>query len=321
MTMPNEGGVPSSSPGPPARVSDGVPAASPSGKQSEAPHRGVPGGRLPGPAQRPATADPLPAPAFDSHCHLDIMGLPVPDVLAAARAARIDRVITVGIDLESSRWSARCAEEYDGVYAAVAIHPNDTAAATDGGGAAAADDVLTEIEALASLPQVRAVGETGLDYYRDSSDPELQREWFRAHIGIAKRTGKALMIHDREAHEDVLRILAEEGPPDKVVFHCFSGDERMAKRCAELGYVMSFAGNLTFASAQNLRDAAAAAPADLLLVETDAPFLTPVPHRGKPNSPALVAHTARRLAEVKDMDVAELCAMVTATGERVFGPW
>jgi TatD DNase family protein len=272
------------------------------------------------PARRsgPATADPLPAPAFDSHCHLDIMGLPVPGVLEAARAARIDRVITVGIDLESSRWSAGCAEEYDGVYAAVAIHPNDTSSAA---AVAAPDDVLAEIETLAGLPQVRAVGETGLDYYRDSSDPELQREWFRAHIGIAKRTGKALMIHDREAHEDVLRILAEEGPPDKVVFHCFSGDERMAKRCAEAGYVMSFAGNLTFSSAQNLRDAAAAAPADLVLVETDAPFLTPVPHRGKPNSPALVSHTARRLAEVKGMDLAELCAQVTATGERIFGPW
>jgi TatD DNase family protein len=266
----------------------------------------------------PATADPLPAPAFDSHCHLDLMGLPVPGVLEAARAARIDRVITVGIDLESSRWSARCAEEYGGVYAAVAIHPNDTSSAA---AVAAPDDVLAEIETLAGLPQVRAVGETGLDYYRDSSDPELQREWFRAHIGIAKGTGKALMIHDREAHDDVLRILAEEGPPDKVVFHCFSGDERMAKRCAEAGYVMSFAGNLTFSSAQNLRDAAAAAPADLILVETDAPFLTPVPHRGKPNSPALVSHTARRLAEVKGMDLAELCTMVTATGERTFGPW
>ena len=277
----------------------------------------------PGPARRsgPPAADPLPVPAFDGHCHLDIMGQPVPEVLEEARAARIDRVITVGIDLESSRWSARCAEQYDGVYAAVAIHPNDTAAATDGGGAAAAEDVLAEIETLAGLPQVRAVGETGLDYYRDSSDPELQREWFRAHIAIAKRTGKALMIHDREAHEDVLRILAEEGPPDKVVFHCFSGDERMAKRCAEAGYVMSFAGNLTFASAQNLRDAAAAAPADLVLVETDAPFLTPVPYRGKPNAPALVSHTARRLAEVKGMDLAELCAMVWATGERTFGPW
>jgi TatD DNase family protein len=272
------------------------------------------------PARRsgPPAADPLPAPAFDSHCHLDIMGRPVPDVLEAARAARIDRVITVGIDLESSRWSARCAEEYEGVCAAVAIHPNDTSSAA---AVAAPDDVLAEIETLAGLPQVRAVGETGLDYYRDSSDPEVQREWFRAHIGIAKRTGKALMIHDREAHEDVLRILAEEGPPDRVVFHCFSGDERMAKRCAEAGYVMSFAGNLTFGSAQNLRDAAAAAPADLVLVETDAPFLTPVPYRGKPNSPALVSHTARRLAEVKGMDLAELCAMVTATGERIFGPW
>ena len=274
----------------------------------------------PGPARRsgPPAAGPLPAPVFDSHCHLDIMGLPVPDVLEAARAARIDRVITVGIDLESSRWSARCAEEYDGVYAAVAIHPNDTSSAA---AVAAPDDVLAEIETLAGLPQVRAVGETGLDYYRDHSDPEFQREWFRAHIGIARRTGKALMIHDREAHEDVLRILAEEGPPDKVVFHCFSGDERMAKRCAEAGYVMSFAGNVTFSSAQNLRDAAAAAPADLVLVETDAPFLTPVPYRGKPNSPALVSHTARRLAEVKGMDLAELCAMVTATGERIFGPW
>jgi TatD DNase family protein len=269
----------------------------------------------------PATADALPAPAFDSHCHLDIMDLPVPGVLEAARAAGIERVITVGIDLESSRWSARCAEEYPGVYAAVAIHPNDTAAATEGDGAAAAGDVLAEIETLAGLPQVRAVGETGLDYYRDHSGPALQREWFRAHIGIAKRTGKALMIHDRDAHEDVLRILAEEGPPDKVVFHCFSGDEEMAKRCAEAGYVMSFAGNLTFSSARSLRDAAAAAPADLLLVETDAPFLTPVPHRGKPNSPAMVAHTIRRLAEVKDMDLAALCAQVTATGERIFGPW
>ncbi len=260
------------------------------------------------------------------------MGLPVPEVLAAAQEAGVGRVITVGIDLESSRWSARCAAEYDSVLAAVAIHPNDTAAAAGatgpGGGTgaaagdmASADAVLAEIETLAGLPQVRAVGETGLDYYRDYSDPELQREWFRAHIDIAKRTGKALMIHDRDAHEDVLRILTEQGAPDKVVFHCFSGDEQMAKRCADQGYVMSFAGNLTFASAQNLRDAAAVAPADLLLVETDAPFLTPVPFRGKPNSPALAAYTVRRLAEVKNMDLAELCAQIMATGERIFGPW
>ncbi len=292
-------------------------------KPGPAPEPSAGGPTGPGPAGastgRRSPAGALPAPAFDSHCHLDIMGLPVPDVLEAARSAGIERVITVGIDLESSRWSARCAQEYASVYAAVAIHPNDTAQATEAG--AAAGDVLAEIETLAGLPRVRAVGETGLDYYRDHADPGLQRDWFRAHIGIAKRTGKALMIHDREAHEDVLRILAEEGPPDKVVFHCFSGDEQMAKRCADQGYVMSFAGNLTFNSARSLRDAAAAAPADLLLVETDSPFLTPVPHRGKPNSPAMVAHTIRCLAEVKDMDLAALCVQVTATGERIFGPW
>ena len=181
--------------------------------------------------------------------------------------------------------------------------------------------MLAEIAALAALPQVRAVGETGLDYYRDWSDPAVQRDWFRAHIAIAKQAGKPLMIHDREAHADVLRLLDEEGAPEQVVFHCFSGDEVMAKRCAEAGYVMSFAGNVTFASAQQLRDAAAVAPADLILVETDAPFLTPVPHRGKPNSPALVAHTLRCIAEVKQLDVAELCAAITATGGRVFGLW
>ena len=166
-----------------------------------------------------------------------------------------------------------------------------------------------------------AVGETGLDYYRDHAAPDMQRWWFREHIKIAKRTGKALMIHDREAHADVLRILAEEGPPDRVVFHCFSGDVPMVKQCAEAGYVMSFAGNVTFANAQPLRDAAAAAPADLILAETDAPFLTPVPNRGKPNEPALVADTLRCLAEVKGMDLGDLCDAVTATAQRAFGPW
>jgi TatD DNase family protein len=268
----------------------------------------------------PVVTDPLPRPAFDGHTHLDIMDRPVPGVLAAARDAGIARVITVGTDLESSRWSARCAAEYGDVYAAVAIHPNDTEKAAQGSPARTAE-VLAEIEALAGLPQVKAIGETGLDYYWDDAAPAVQQDWFRAHIAIAKRTGKVLMIHDREAHEDVLRILADEGAPDRVVFHCFSGDGEMAKRCADAGYVMSFAGNLTFSSAQNLRDAAAVAPADLVLVETDAPFLTPVPWRGKPNSPALAAYTARCLAEVKNMDVAELCDQVTATGERLYGPW
>jgi TatD DNase family protein len=241
------------------------------------------------------------------------MGLPVPEVMAEARAAGIARAITVGTNLTSSRWSARCAAENDAVYAAVAIHPNDTASV--------AEEALAEIEALAGLPRVVAVGETGLDYYRDHADPSVQRWWFRRHIEIAKRAGKALMIHDREAHADVLRILEEEGPPPRVVFHCFSGDVAMVKQCAEAGYVMSFAGNVTFANAQPLRDAAAAAPPDLVLAETDAPYLTPVPNRGRPNSPAMTAYTVRCLAEVKGMDLAELCDTITATADRTFGPW
>ena len=163
--------------------------------------------------------------------------------------------------------------------------------------------------------------ETGLDYYRDYAAPELQREWFSAHIEIAKAAGKALMIHDREAHDDVLDILALQGAPEHVIFHCFSGDADMAKRCADAGYVMSFAGNVTFPSAGQLREAAAVAPPELILVETDAPYLTPVPNRGRMNGPAQVAHTLRAIADVKRMDVAELCAAVMANGHRVFGPW
>jgi TatD DNase family protein len=276
----------------------------------------------------PAPPPPLPRPALDSHTHLDMIDLPVADVLAAARAAGIVRVVTVGTTLESSRWSARCAAQHDGVYAAVAIHPNETqtvSAEVGQGvpvpGSPGAEAVLAEIEALARLPRVVAIGETGLDYYRDHAAPDVQRWWFREHIKIAKRTGQALMIHDREAHADILRILAEEGPPPRVVFHCFSGDVAMVKQCAEAGYVMSFAGNVTFTNAQPLRDAAAAAPPDLLLAETDAPYLTPVPNRGRPNEPAQAAYTLRCLAEVQGLDLADLCDTVTATAERIFGPW
>jgi TatD DNase family protein len=264
--------------------------------------------------QAPAPA-PLPAPAFDAHTHLDMLGEPVDQVLTDARQAGVACVVTVGCDIESSRWAAACAADYADVYAAVAIHPNETASAKRGEG------VLAEIASLAALPRVRAVGETGLDYYRDNSPPELQREWFRAHIEIAKAAGKPLMIHDRDAHEDVLAILAEQDPPEHVIFHCFSGDAEMAKRCAEAGYVLSFAGNVTFPSAGQLREAAAVAPAELILVETDAPFLTPVPNRGRRNAPAQVAHTLRAVAEVKRMDVEELCGVIMATGERLFGRW
>jgi TatD DNase family protein len=263
--------------------------------------------------------EPLPAEALDSHCHLEMIERPVAEVMAAARAAGITRVVTIGTDLATSRWAAQCAAVHADLYAAVAVHPNETTAAASS--PTQRTEVLAQIAELALLDRVRAIGETGLDYYRDYASPVVQRDWFRAHIAMAKQAGKALVIHDRDAHQDVLDLLEAEGPPEKVVFHCFSGDAAMAKHCAEAGYVMSFAGNITFKNAGALREAAAAAPLDLLLVETDAPFLTPVPYRGKPNSPALAAHTVRALADLKQIGVADLCAQLTATGERMFGPW
>ncbi len=271
-------------------------------------------GRPPAPAP-----EPLPGTAFDAHCHLDMIDSPVASVLAGAAAAGITGVVQVGCDLPSAAWSVACAAAFPRVHAAVAIHPNETAAVAAGAGGAAA--ALAEIARLAALPQVRAVGETGLDYYRDSAPPGLQQEMFRAHIQIAKQAAKALMIHDRDAHDDVLAILASEGPPEQVIFHCYSGDAAMAKQCAEAGYLLSFAGTVTFGSAEQLREAAALIPAELILVETDAPFLAPVPNRGRSNAPAQVAHTLRAVAAARQQDVAELCEIVSANGLRVFGPW
>jgi TatD DNase family protein len=259
----------------------------------------------------------LPEPGgFDAHTHIDMMELPVDGVLAAARAAGIRRVVNAGCDLPSSRWSVAAAQDYPEVYAAVAIHPNDTVQVDD-----RRAEVLAELAALAASPRVVAVGETGLDYYRDWSPPPVQRDWFRAHIEIARAAGKAVMIHDREAHQDVLSILDEYAPwpPDSVIFHCFSGDAAMAARCAAAGYLMSFAGNVTFKNAGSLRAAALAAPAELMLAETDAPYLTPVPYRGKPNSPALTAYTIRFLAALKNLDLAGFCAQLQSTGARAFG--
>ncbi|RJL33608.1 TatD family deoxyribonuclease [Bailinhaonella thermotolerans] len=261
----------------------------------------------------PPAPEPLAREVFDSHCHLDIQKVDVPEMVAAARAVGVRRLVTVGYDLPSSRWCAEAGRLYDDVYGAVAIHPNEAHTATD--------EVLAEIEELASRDEVRAVGETGLDYYRDWSPVEEQRRAFREHIGIAKRTGKALVIHDRDAHDDVLKVLAEEGAPDKVVFHCFSGGPDLARACADAGYFMSFAGTVTYKNAPALREAAAIAPPELILVETDAPYLPPVPYRGKTNASHLIPLTVRRIAEVKSMDEATLCEAITRNGEAVFGPW
>jgi TatD DNase family protein len=261
----------------------------------------------------PPAPDALPTPAIDSHCHLDIMGGDPADVVAAARAVGIQRVITVGIDVASSQWCAETAASYDGVLATVAIHPNEAPRTCA--------DAFDEIARLAAFPQVRAIGETGIDHYRTDEDGwSAQEESFRRHIAIAKQSGKALVIHDRDAHDDVLRVLDEEGAPERTVFHCFSGDDDVARRCADRGYVMSFAGNVTFKNAENLRAAARVAPRDLLLVETDAPFLTPMPYRGKPNAPYLVPITLRALADIRGQQLDDICAAVSATAERVFGP-
>ncbi len=272
----------------------------------------------PGIGKPPAPApEPLPGIAFDSHCHLDLIDAPVADVLEQARVAGIAWVVTVGCDVPSARWAADCAAAFADVDAAVAIHPNETARVARG--RAEQQEVLAEIARLAALPQVRAVGETGLDYYRDDAPPQVQREWFRAHIDIAKQVGKPLVIHDRDAHADVLAILAADGPPEQVIFHCYSGDAELAAQCAAAGYVLSFAGTVTFGNAHALREAAAVIPAELILAETDAPFLTPSPNRGKSNAPAQVASTVRALAAVRQLDVAKLCAVIEANGERIFG--
>lgn len=264
-------------------------------------------------APYPPSPEPLPFPAFDAHTHLDVLDMASEEAVASATAVGVTRMVTVGTDLPSSRWSVECARLHDAVYAAVAIHPNDSGDITE--------NILADIAHLAAESPVRAVGETGLDYYRDWADPAAQRRSFRAHIEIAKNTGKALMIHDRDAHDDVLQILEADGPPERVIFHCFSGDAELARLCAARGYYMSFAGNVTFTNATALREAAEAAPPELMLVETDAPYLTPVPHRGKPNAPYLIPYTLRFLAGLKGADVAAFAERLDLNGRAVFGDW
>ncbi|MYS84577.1 TatD family hydrolase [Embleya scabrispora] len=279
----------------------------------------------------PPVPEPLRVPVWDAHTHLDLQEGSVADALSAAAEAGVDTLVQVGIDVPSSVWAAETAAAHERVHATVALHPNEAPRIVLGdpdgwsgqrrapGGGAALDAALAEIDRLAALPHVRGIGETGLDYFRTGDEGVAdQQESFRRHIEIAKRHRKPLVIHDREAHADVLRILAEEGAPERVVFHCFSGDAELAKTCAELGYVMSFAGNVTYPSAQPLRDALAVAPIDLILVETDAPFLTPVPFRGRPNAPYLVPITVRAMAEVKGLAEDELAGALAANAERTF---
>ncbi|UWZ37413.1 TatD family hydrolase [Dactylosporangium roseum] len=273
----------------------------------------------------PPAPDPLPVPVLDSHTHIDITlredgdGGPatVAEAVAAARAAGVDRLVQVGCDVESSRWGVEVAAQHPAVVATVALHPNDAPRVPD------LDAALREIERLAAHPRVRGIGETGLDYFRtgEGDARKVQHESFRAHIAIAKRHGKTLVVHDRDAHDDILRVLDEEGAPDRVVMHCFSGDETFAAECLDRGYLLSFAGTVTFGNAAHLRRAAAVTPLDGLLVETDAPFLTPMPYRGRPNASYLIPLTVRALADVTGHDLDALCAAISANGDRAFGAW
>ena len=271
--------------------------------------------------QQAPLPEPLPVPTVDAHAHLEIVTNDAADseavrtILDEAKSVNVDRVVQVGYSAEQSQWCVDLANHYPGrVLAAVALHPNEAPVVKD------LEHDWAIIEKLAQEPRVRAIGETGLDYFR--TPPELQKrqqESFKWHIELAKKTKKALVIHDRDSHEDVLSLLLEVGAPEKTVFHCFSGDVAMAKICIERGYILSFAGTMTFKNAPELREAVKLVPQDQLLVETDSPFLAPTPHRGALNTPAQIANIVRAMAAERNDDVAELATALSVNAERIFG--
>ena len=271
--------------------------------------------------ERPPAPEPLPHPVIDNHCHLDIADgdwLPTEEALAAAAAVGVTRIVQIGCDLPGARWAVEAAASYDAIVAGVALHPNEAPRLADKG---TLEVALAEIEALAQVhDKVRAVGETGLDHFRTGAEGRAaQVASFRAHIDLAKRLDKTLVIHDREAHDEVLQVLEEEGVPDRWVMHCFSGDTDVARRCLDRGAYLSFAGTVTFKNAQPVRDALAFAPQDRVLVETDAPYLTPTPYRGRPNASYLVPLTMRVMAQTRGDDLADLCRAVEANTFAAFG--
>ncbi|TFB71317.1 TatD family deoxyribonuclease [Cryobacterium glaciale] len=271
----------------------------------------------------PPLPEPLTVPVYDNHTHLEISDgehpLSYREQLDRASSVGVRGVIQVGGDVETSRWSAAAALIEPRMLAAVAIHPNEAPALETAG---TLDDALAVINELAGQPRVVAVGETGLDFFRTPEEGRAaQFRSFEAHIRIAKERNLALQIHDRDAHEAVIETLLRVGAPERTVFHCFSGDADMARLCADHGWYMSFAGNVTFKNASMLRAALFAAPRNLLLVETDAPFLTPLPYRGRPNAPYLLPNTLRGMAAHLETDVSLLSAQITANTELVYGRW
>ena len=266
--------------------------------------------------------EPLPVKCADSHAHIEIVtntepGHPeVKRVIDEAASVGIDRIVQVGYSAEQSKWCVELAEQYDSVVAAVALHPNEAPVVAD------LEAELSIIEELAKHPRVRAIGETGLDFFRtEPALQERQRYSFIKHIEIAKRSKKALVIHDRDAHRAVLDTLTEVGAPETTVFHCFSGDAQMAAECLKKGYVLSFAGTVTFKNAPQLREALRLVPKELLLVETDSPFLAPMPNRGALNTPAQIPNILRFMAEERGDDLIELAEAISSNVDRIFGPF
>ena len=267
--------------------------------------------------------EPLPVPTVDAHAHIEIVTNDAPDskavkkVLDDARSVNVDRIVQVGYSAEQSQWSVRCAEKWNTqVLAAVALHPNEAPVVED------LEKDLSIINELAGHPRVRAIGETGLDFFR--TEPALQDKQkysFKKHIEIAKIHKKALVIHDRDAHRAVLDTLDEVGAPDITIFHCYSGDTQMAKECIEKGYVLSFAGTVTFKNAPQLREAVKLVPHNQLLVETDSPFLAPMPHRGSLNTPAQIPNILRFIAAERSEELVSLTQAISENANRIFGPF
>jgi TatD DNase family protein len=249
----------------------------------------------------------------DSHCHLGHIEAPPGATVAEARAAGVEVVVDIGMGTVESAAVVARANEIEGVYAAVGIHPNDLAEfEADRGGA------IHALRSLAADPRVVGIGETGLDFYRDRSPQPLQEESFRAHIALARDLDRALVVHCRDAQRRVLEVLDDASRPDRVVMHCFSGDASYALECAERGFFCSFAGNVSFGNAAGLRAAAAALPPQLLLIETDAPYLAPMPYRGKPNAPRLLPHTLEALAAARGTDSGDLAVVLRRNSQRAF---
>jgi len=251
---------------------------------------------------------------IDTHCHLGHIERPLDDVLRDASEAGVDTVIDIGMGTaESGRSAGRAAERRGQVFSCVGIHPNDLEEYE-----ADSDETMAKIGELASAPGVVGIGETGLDTYRDRSPLELQERAFKDHIALAKQTDRTLVIHCRDAHDRVLRVLDETGSPSRVVMHCFSGDAAFARECASRGFFGSFAGNLTYQRNDELRRAAGVLPLELLLIETDAPFLAPDPHRGKPNHPGLLPNTARVLASERSLSLDALAGVLADNTRAAF---